>query len=101
MDKGIDKILIEFVKQSVEYISADEIIVYGSYAKGTENADSDIDVAVIVNEFSGDYLEASAQLFYIVSKIDYRIEPVLLIRNNDKPGFIDHIRSYGKSIYLK
>jgi uncharacterized protein len=99
MDKGINKILDEFVKQSNSFLLADEIILYGSYARGNEREDSDIDVAVIVNEFSGDFLDAWAKLFFIVSKIDYRIEPVLLIRTNDKPGFIDHIKSYGKQLY--
>jgi len=101
MDKSIDKILKEFVEKANEFIASDEIILYGSYAKGTEHDNSDIDVAVIVNDFSGDYLNDSAMLFNIVSKIDYRIEPVLLVRTHDKPGFIDHIKSYGKKLYSR
>jgi uncharacterized protein len=101
MDQGIDKILREFVKKSNEFISSEEIILFGSYAKGTQRLDSDIDVAVIIDELLGDYLDSMTQLFSIVSKIDYRIEPVLLIKSNDKPGFIDHIKSYGISLYTK
>ncbi|MBM2816047.1 MAG: nucleotidyltransferase [Ignavibacteria bacterium] len=99
MDKGIDKILKEFVLKANEFISSDEIYLFGSYAKGTQKPDSDIDIAIIMNNFTGDYLDNSAQLFSIVSKIDYRIEPVLLIKSYDKPGFIDHIKSYGKRLY--
>jgi uncharacterized protein len=98
MDQELDKILNEFVKKSKEFISCDEIYLFGSYAKGTEHPDSDIDIAVILNNFTGDYLENSAQLFSIVSKIDYRIEPVLLIKSSDKSGFINHIKSYGKKL---
>jgi predicted nucleotidyltransferase len=99
LDKAIDKILKEFIDKSKDVITSDEIYLYGSYAKGTERPDSDIDVAVILNDFTGDYLEKSAQLYSIVSKIDYRIEPLLLIKTYDKPGFIDHIKSYGIRLY--
>jgi predicted nucleotidyltransferase len=101
MDESINEILIEFVKKTNEFIQAEEIILFGSYAKGTERPDSDIDVAVILDKFTGDFLDTSAQLFSIVSKIDYRIEPVLLIKEHDLPGFINHIKKYGKSLYSR
>jgi predicted nucleotidyltransferase len=101
MDKEINQKLKEFVRKANEFISADEIYLYGSYAKGIETPDSDIDVAVIIEKLIGNYLENSAKLFSIVSKIDYRIEPVLLIKSHDKPGFIDHIKRYGKLLYSK
>ncbi|MBI5325447.1 MAG: nucleotidyltransferase domain-containing protein [Ignavibacteriae bacterium] len=101
MDKSIDKILEESVKKIIEFISPEEIILYGSYAKGTANENSDIDIAVILNDFSGDFLNESANLFGIVTKIDYRIEPVLLIKKHDKPGFIEHIKSYGRNLYTR
>ena len=101
MDKRIDRILKEFVKKSNEILPSDEIILYGSHAKGTEHEDSDIDVAVILDHFDGDYLDCSARLFSIVSEIDSRIEPVLLIRSQDRPGFINQIKSYGKILYSR
>ena len=101
MDKTIDNKLKEFVKKTNEILFADEIILFGSYAKGEQRESSDIDVAVIMNDFKDDYLDFSAKLFYIVSKIDNRIEPVLLVRTHDKPGFIDHIKSYGKILFSR
>lgn len=101
MDKELERKLKEFVERSLEVIPSDEIILYGSYAKGNQSSDSDIDIAVIIDKFSGDFLGKSAELFSLVSEIDYRIEPVLLIKSNDKPGFIEHIKSYGKLLYSK
>lgn len=101
MEKTIDNILKEFVRKSNEFLNSDEIYLFGSYAKGTEKPDSDIDIAVIMNTLNDNYLSCSAKLFSIVSTIDYRIEPILLIKSNDKPGFIDHIKSYGKILYSK
>ncbi len=60
MDIKINKILDEFIKQSNENLSVDEIILFGSYARGNERADSDIDIAVIglgsVHAQSGHFL---------------------------------------------
>jgi predicted nucleotidyltransferase len=52
MDKKISKTLKEF-KSALEAmgIRVDQIIVFGSYAKGNAKKDSDIDVAVISDDF--------------------------------------------------
>ena len=83
------------VRQAME---VKKIVLYGSYARETEHADSDIDVAVIVDRIDGDYLELSARLFELVRDVDVRIEPVLLNENSDKSGFIESIMKYGKEI---
>ncbi len=101
MAEELNNILNKFIVNTLDIISPDEIILYGSYAKGNNNVDSDIDIAVIMNKFSGDYLDYSAKLFNVSYKIDCRIEPVLLIRESDKAGFIEHIKSYGKQVYSK
>jgi len=74
------------------------IILYGSYARGTERMTSDIDVAVVVDKIEGNYLEQSAQLFHLIRGIDSRIEPVLLSGNEDRSGFLSSILKYGKII---
>ena len=75
------------------------IILYGSYARGSENVSSDIDVAVVVDNIEKDYLEQSARLFHLVRGIDTRIEPVLLSSNEDRSGFLSSILKYGEIIY--
>ena len=51
-----------------------KVFLFGSYAKGTENEDSDIDIAVISSDFN-DIIEDGAKLIGLTWKIDTRIEP--------------------------
>jgi len=75
------------------------VVLYGSYARGNATEYSDIDIAVIVDEFRGDYLKASANLFNLVRGVNTKIEPVLLSKKNDKSGFLESILKHGKIIY--
>ena len=51
-----------------------KIILFGSYAKGNFNEDSDIDIAVILKDFSN-VIEMQLELMRLRRKIDSRIEP--------------------------
>lgn len=70
----IMKSIKKYIKKISRYYQIDEIILFGSYAKGTENEDSDIDIAVISNDFD-DIFEDGANLIELTWKIDTRIEP--------------------------
>lgn len=69
--------------------------MFGSYAKGTAHADSDMDVAVIVDELKLDYFITRPLLWKIRRVIDNRIEPILLEKNADDSGFIAEIVKHG------
>ena len=45
-----------------EAVDASAIFLYGSCARGTATADSDIDIAVVMDEVPGDYLSPVAML---------------------------------------
>lgn len=75
------------------------VVLYGSHVSGTPHKDSDIDITVIVDEFEGDYLKASANLFDLVRDINIRIEPVLLSRKHNRSGFVAHVLRNGMVIY--
>ena len=76
--RTIDNRIMESIKKYIEKISQyykiEAIILFGSYAKGTENEDSDIDIAIISSDFS-DIIEDGAKLIGLTWKIDTRIEP--------------------------
>ena len=76
--RTIDSRIMESIKRYIEKISQyykiEAIILFGSYAKGTENEDSDIDIAIISSDFS-DIIEDGAKLIGLTWKIDTRIEP--------------------------
>ena len=76
--KSINKEIIDsinrFSKEIKKQYKVKEIILFGSYAKGTENKDSDIDIAVVSDDF--DYVfDCMAELMGMTWDIDARIEP--------------------------
>ncbi len=75
-----------------------KIVLFGSYARGTEKKDSDIDIAVVVDELNGDFLAASAKLFSLTREVDTNIEPKLIVKKNNDSGFLESILKYGKVI---
>ena len=76
--RNIDKEIIESINKYIEKISKyykiEAIILFGSYAKGTQNEDSDIDIAIISSDFK-DIFDDMADLIGYTWKIDTRIEP--------------------------
>jgi predicted nucleotidyltransferase len=72
----IDK--IEQFRMAIEKqgIRISTIILYGSYAAGTNHKDSDIDLAVVSPDFGKDRFEEGVKLFQIACDIDPRIEPI-------------------------
>ena len=75
------------------------IVLYGSYAKGNPHEDSDIDVAVIFNGFSGDWLKTSTRLWRLIEDISFDIEPILLDSTEDNSGFVRNVFKTGQIIY--
>ena len=80
-------------------IKPNKIILYGSFAKGNWNENSDIDVAIIVDKIEGDYLLLMKKLNKLTRDIDYRIEPVLLEPKDDISGFLTSVLLTGLVIY--
>ncbi|MGD8781225.1 MAG: nucleotidyltransferase domain-containing protein [Ignavibacteria bacterium] len=99
MDRKIIKIVKKYSELVKDVMDVKMIVLYGSAARGEQREDSDIDVAVIVDDLQEDYLDLSAKLFEIVREVDIRIEPTLLIRKHNKSGFIDTVLNTGKIIY--
>lgn len=78
-----------------------KIILFGSYAKGNFNKDSDIDIAVILNDFH-DIIEVQVKLMKLRRKIDSRIEPHPF-REKDfvlSNPFVNEIMKYGQEIQI-
>ncbi|HLD69531.1 MAG TPA: nucleotidyltransferase domain-containing protein [Candidatus Omnitrophota bacterium] len=99
MDKKIIEVARRYSQKVRSHMPVQMVVLYGSHASGAARKTSDIDIAVVVDKFRGDYLSASADLFSLVRGVDKRIEPVLLSRKNDKSGFLASILKNGKIIY--
>lgn len=79
----IEQEIMDIVKKYVEVILANynvkAIILFGSYAKGTNHKDSDIDIAIITDDIkSNDVFDEQLNLKKLRRNIDYRIEPHLI-----------------------
>jgi len=70
-------------------------VLYGSYAKGTQNADSDIDVAIVVNSIDQDFFTYAPLLWKLKREIDDRIEPILIEKISDESGFLKEVLKTG------
>ncbi len=81
-----------------EHFDLDQVYLFGSYAKETNEEDSDIDVAIIVNQLSGDYFSTTPLIWKLRRQIDDRIEPILIVKDKDRGGFLAEIRNHGIEI---
>ena len=93
------KIYKELVNSSFP-VKIDQFWLFGSYAKGSSNKYSDIDVALVVEHLNEDYdfFETEPLLWKLTRQVDDRIEPVLIARDTDYAGFLDEIEQTGIEI---
>ena len=81
---------------SALHVQIDQYWLYGSYAKGTPNEHSDIDIAMVVNHINDDvYWDNLPLLWKLTRQVDDRIEPILIARDTDYAGMIDEIQRTG------
>jgi len=73
--------------------------LFGSYINGNPNENSDIDIGVVFNDFTGDWRKTSMRLWNLAYDISWDIEPHLLDSMNDKSGFVKHVFKTGQIVY--
>jgi uncharacterized protein len=76
----------------------ESVYLYGSCAQETSTESSDIDVAVVVKNITGDFFSVNPLLWKLRRQIDDRIEPILIDMNEDKSGFLEEIQRNGIKI---
>ena len=92
---------VQLLKQ--QGLSVSKVILFGSYARGRANPDSDIDIVVVSNQFGQDMAEEMMLLRKMALKVDSHIEPVPLSPedlNDNYSTFAQEIRRYGIDIGL-
>ncbi|MDX2190739.1 MAG: nucleotidyltransferase domain-containing protein [Bacteroidota bacterium] len=76
-------------------------LLFGSFAKGTNHIDSDIDLAIVINN-SNDIIDTQIELLKLRRKVDLRIEPhpfTSMDFNKNNP-VVNEILKYGIVIEL-
>jgi predicted nucleotidyltransferase len=108
--KKIINELVQSLKPSDPY----KIVLFGSYANGTETPDSDVDLMVILdnNDVAKTYEERSnkkLRIYKLVRDINYKTALDILVYSKEELKmlknygnfFIDEIEKKGKVIYEK
>lgn len=95
----VREIAARYVEEVRKVLNPNAVILFGSYANGTPHEWSDIDIAVIVNDFDGNWLETVSMLCGLSWNISLDIEPHLLDETCDKSGFVEHVIKTGEVIY--
>jgi len=81
-----------------KHMALEKVYLFGSYSNNTNRADSDIDVAIVVNSIDGDFFAIQPLLWKLRRQVDDRIEPILIEKNNDLSGFLNEIQRNGIEI---
>ncbi|WP_031530777.1 nucleotidyltransferase domain-containing protein [Dyadobacter crusticola] len=92
----------EYVRLVGEFFPVSRAFLFGSFAKGRNHEDSDIDIALILDR-SDDILDAQISMMKLRRSIDLRIEPHPFLRedfNVSNPVAFE-VMQYGIEIGMK
>ena len=98
INKAIANIVDRYIAIVKENYDVVAIILFGSYAKGTEHKDSDIDIAVITDDIKTDIFDEEVKMTLLRRKIDSRIEPHIISVSdyeNDETPFVVEVKNTG------
>ena len=101
INKEIADIVDKYIAILKENYNVVAIILFGSYAKGTEQEDSDIDIAVITDDIKTDKFDEEVNLTLLRRKIDSRIEPhIIKVEDyeNDETPFVVEVKNTGTKV---
>jgi len=100
LDKArVREIAEEFATEVMKVLKPTAIIVFGSYIDGKPHEYSDIDIAIIVDDYTGNWIEMGVMLCSLSRNINFDIEPHLLDESDDRSGFVEHVKKTGEYIY--
>ena len=99
MDKSEAIELAKAYKQLVsQHFDVKDTILFGSHCKGTQTEESDIDIAVVVDEIKGNYFDYAPLLWKLKRQVSNHIEPILICRNDDKLNFLEEVKQFGITV---
>lgn len=96
-EAAADKRIRSCLRQIHEMPDVQKVVVYGSYAKGTNRDDSDVDVAVFFSLPQEKMLECYKQLVKIcnIPDADIQVQAFPCSELSDPCGIIEEIVTYG------
>ena len=97
----VREIAMQYTNRVRQIYEPKQVILFGSYINGNPHEYSDIDIAVVFDNYDGDWLKAWTELFQLRRGISYDIEPHMMDGTGDRSGFLEHIMKTGEIIYEK
>jgi len=100
LDKtAVREIALKYAEEVTKVLNPEKILLFGSYVNGTPCEHSDIDIAVVMNDYQGNWLDTAAMLCGLKRQVSLDIEPHLLDELYDRSGFLEFIKKTGEVIY--
>ena len=89
-----------YIEEVKKHYHIDAVILFGSYAKGLNTEDSDIDLAIISKDIENEF-EDGVQLLKLTWGIDTRIEPHAFSKDHfESNPFSAEIIKNGVALYV-
>ena len=100
LDKAtVREIAFRYAEEVKKVLNPVKIILFGSYVNGTPWEYSDIDIAVVMDDYQGDWYETHVMLCGLRRQVDLAIEPHLLDETCDRSGFLEFVKKSGEVLY--
>ena len=100
----LSNLINDYISKLKKQITIEQVILYGSYAKGSANEWSDIDLYIISKDLPENELKGTNgyHLDCLVNKFDSRLEVIGInpkqLENPIEKSFFEEVKSSGKSI---
>jgi len=106
LDKGeVRQVAQVYTAEVCKNLDPEKVILFGSYVNGTPHQYSDIDIAIVFNNYKGNWLDTGILLQCLRQGIDIDIdtgiEPHMLDESHDPVGFLAHVVKTGEVLYEK
>ena len=60
----VREIALKYAEEVKKVLSPEKITLFGSYVNGTPRESSDIDIAVVMNDYQDNWLDTAAMLYH-------------------------------------
>ena len=95
----VRKIAQKYAEEVKKVLNPEKILLFGSHVNGTPWEYSDIDIAVVMNDYQGNWLDTATMLCALRVSVSLDIEPHLLDESCDRSGFLEFVKKTGEVIY--
>ena len=99
----VRQIAQKYADEVCSSLNPKSIILFGSYVNGEPHENSDIDIAVVFDDYKGEWYDTAVLLQRLRRNVSDNsgggIEPHLLDETHDPSGFAEHVIKTGEIIF--